>query len=559
MRLLLSEFIRTLKEREELDSILPQLLLSMKIVPLSKTQRGTRQFGVDLAAVGQDPEDQQKKIFLFVIKRGDIGRREWDSTPQSVRQSFNEIFDTYMSSCIPAQYKNLKKIIVLASSGDLKEEVAQNWKGFAEKYHNDAEFRFWGADEISLHMEKFFLNEYLFNESDRACLRQALALAGEVDHKPLSLFKLFRSQLELSIDGSIIDSNNTNMAKRILILNLSARLYEHWSILNENSKQPLIVFERALLWTWHRLRTTNCKSHSRVAKALQSIESDYIEAFKNFTLVIHDHCFVKDGIAGSVNDNVVLNLTLFETIGLLSAGGLFLLHRANSENEDREFARDVAQVLAALIQNNASASSPRLDEHVIEINLALMFLNACAQRDIAELWFEDLILRLCFSFSRRLYFPVNSLNELTSGEFPDLDADGGGFNYANSVMANLAYWCTYFGRADLYKILLVRSREDFPKLCMQLWYESEDVAHNLFFSQENHDRTGVSDAPIELPATIQEFHDRVEEVLKFDDVRVTKEREFAKGFNLIAYRHFRTLVPVQILHEYFHSPLQCLN
>ena len=86
-----------LKESGELDSLLGDLLLSMGIEPISRAQIGVRQYGVDLAAVGPDPEDGvTKKLFLFTIKSGDINRSSWDAGKQGVRSSLNEIIDVYI-------------------------------------------------------------------------------------------------------------------------------------------------------------------------------------------------------------------------------------------------------------------------------------------------------------------------------------------------------------------------------------------------------------------------------------------------------------------------------
>ncbi len=65
MKVLISQYIRTLKERNELDRLLPNLLLSMSIVPLFTTQTGTRQYGVDIAAIGKDPDDGEKN-YLYL-------------------------------------------------------------------------------------------------------------------------------------------------------------------------------------------------------------------------------------------------------------------------------------------------------------------------------------------------------------------------------------------------------------------------------------------------------------------------------------------------------------
>ncbi|RLF31810.1 MAG: hypothetical protein DRN08_07415, partial [Thermoplasmata archaeon] len=78
MKLIIREYLSLLKESNELDQLLPDLLLAMDIEPISRTQTGVRQYGVDVAAVGID-EDGKKTLFLFTIKQGDIGRTDWDA------------------------------------------------------------------------------------------------------------------------------------------------------------------------------------------------------------------------------------------------------------------------------------------------------------------------------------------------------------------------------------------------------------------------------------------------------------------------------------------------
>ena len=50
LALVIAEYLRTLKERNELDRLLPDLLVEMGYVPISRPQTGNRQFGVDIAA-----------------------------------------------------------------------------------------------------------------------------------------------------------------------------------------------------------------------------------------------------------------------------------------------------------------------------------------------------------------------------------------------------------------------------------------------------------------------------------------------------------------------------
>ncbi len=64
MKLIILEYLHLLKESNELDRLLPDLLLSMSIPPLSYAQPGVRQAGVDVVAIGKDPETGIKTLFL---------------------------------------------------------------------------------------------------------------------------------------------------------------------------------------------------------------------------------------------------------------------------------------------------------------------------------------------------------------------------------------------------------------------------------------------------------------------------------------------------------------
>ena len=69
VKLVIKEYLASLKEREELDAMLPNLLSEMGFTVYSRPGRGTRQYGVDVAAVGT-ADDGQRKIYLFSVKQG---------------------------------------------------------------------------------------------------------------------------------------------------------------------------------------------------------------------------------------------------------------------------------------------------------------------------------------------------------------------------------------------------------------------------------------------------------------------------------------------------------
>ena len=65
MKLIIREYLASLRERDELDAILPDLLSEMGFTIISKPARGTKQHGVDIAAVGYN-EAGEKCVYLFL-------------------------------------------------------------------------------------------------------------------------------------------------------------------------------------------------------------------------------------------------------------------------------------------------------------------------------------------------------------------------------------------------------------------------------------------------------------------------------------------------------------
>jgi hypothetical protein len=169
MKLIIKEYINLLKESKELDSLIPELLLAMGHEVLSKPQKGVREQGVDVMSKGID-EDGKKKIFLFTIKQGDIDRNTWDNNKQSVLPSLNDILYGFIPNKLQKKYNDLPKKIVLATGGDMKKDIQDNWKGYTETYtkENEIEFDFWGGDILAPLIEKYMFDEYIFPKELRS-------------------------------------------------------------------------------------------------------------------------------------------------------------------------------------------------------------------------------------------------------------------------------------------------------------------------------------------------------------------------------------------------------
>ena len=122
LRLLLEDFLSLMREEGELDVYLPLLLSAMGHEIVYRAQKGTRQYGVDISSVGKD-EDGKRELFLWLVKCGDIGRREWSSGEQSIRPSIDDAGDTYLATHVARQHARLPKKLVVLTNGDFNATI----------------------------------------------------------------------------------------------------------------------------------------------------------------------------------------------------------------------------------------------------------------------------------------------------------------------------------------------------------------------------------------------------------------------------------------------------
>lgn len=221
MKLIIKDYLASLKERNELDVLLPTLLSQMGLTILSEPSIGNRQFGVDISAVGSI-NDEPEKIYLFSIKAGNLGRSDWNSgNPQDLRPSLDEILDVYIPTHLPTQYKEYPIVICLTFGGDLKQELEINLSQYTQAKKNDQiKFEVWNGDRIAGLLEKHLINEQLFLQDDlKSLLRKSLAM---VDQPEVSFrnFSLLIHKLFENIENSKIKNQLTIIRQSYLALGI---------------------------------------------------------------------------------------------------------------------------------------------------------------------------------------------------------------------------------------------------------------------------------------------------------------------------------------------------
>ncbi len=552
MKLVIAEYLRTLRERDELDRLLPDLLVEMNYVSVARPQTGNRQFGVDLAARGKNPADGVDELMLLVIKQGDIGRTEWDSVPQGVRSSINEVFDVYLRSHLEPQDQTRRKRIVFATNGELKQTVQASWSGYVTDRQSMAIIEFWGIDKLAELVERYLLDEHLFRDQERKLLRRALALSGDSEYDQSDLHKLFIHTLGLKRDGGLHDvvMSQKELLKALRIVNLSAQVFAAWSATDGDARQALRAVERAMLWSWHRLLLADQATRSAaLPDAFSALWIGYLRIGMNYFHKLQAHCYTEDGLSGYHAEACELSLVAFEQIGILATIGLasvgiYSQHPTAGESHFKN-AQIVADALAYLIQNNGICNSPCLDRHSQDINLALILLVSVGMLDEAKNWLDKLVRNLDFVYKTKKYIPIatDSLDDLAEGGGWDGSTAGDKMMDSSWILPTMAGWCAVLSMEKHYHVLAQESNDCFAQVCMQLWHPDETLYQHLYFKPAHID-SGLTEAPIHLPQRMAEWQAHMEMIKAADKVKLARESVAAQAgmamLDVIACRHFST-------------------
>jgi hypothetical protein len=405
------EFFRGLKERDELDAIIPELLTAIGFEVISRPMVGTRQYGADVAAVGTD-EDGVRKLFLFSIKKGDLNRREWDGdADQSLRPSLNEIKDAYLAGVAPA-HKNLPVIICIAIGGVVLENVQRTVNGFMQAESKEGiEFRLWTGDTLTGKIVDGALREEVFSPVLRSRLRRAAALVQEPD----AAFDQFSRLVH-----EVASDDAQDPVSRVRILYLALWILTVWGREAGNLEAPYRASEYVTLKAWELLWPSIELDKSRKLSASHSFLEivqlhlriwDELYADK---ILLHAGNLHALSFAVQSHESLDVNLGLFETLGRVAMGGLW---RAWLETEQQSALGPIARpdqkleqtatALAAIIDNNNALYTPACDDQGIDVTLALMLLSIVpsTQADAAY-WVSQTANAIMISYLRGGRFPV---------------------------------------------------------------------------------------------------------------------------------------------------------
>lgn len=554
MKLILRQYIEDLRERDELDAILPMLLSELGYHVLSRPGRGARQDGVDVAAVGPDPQDNNKtKLFLFLIKSGDLTRKAWSGSPQSVHASLDEIIECYIPSRISQEHINLKIVICVCIGGVTRETVVRNWTGYQQKNSTEQiSFQEWNSDKLANLLLTGLLKHELLPQNLRMAFQKSIAMLDEPD-----IAYNYMAGLMNGLRNNQGDDTTTLTRLRQLYVCLWVLFV--WAREAGNLDAPYRASELALLHAWDICHPQMEKNNSNSRKCNEVID----QLFKLYMIIAAELLDGKIGqysnkkyalsMAVNTNSSVDVNLALYEFLGRVSLFGLWkhwMARNIQEVKERREILKLRDQSLnnaIGMINANPGICSPIRDDFAIEIALFMMLANACDRLVDVSGFLIDMAYRLKLSISTRGGYP---LANVAYHDLIDRPIDRSEEFFKNNTKGSILYpllvsWLDALGQEKARGAISDTIKEHMEHCTQQVWMPDKNTDRYFWSGGQDH---GIAIAGLDLTTNRQAYGDVLEKACE-DYPQIKDISAIKTGFwpmLLLACRHHRMPIPPQL-------------
>ncbi|GGZ88756.1 hypothetical protein GCM10007161_20410 [Ignatzschineria indica] len=514
MKLIIREYLNGLKERKELDALLPELLLQMGFNVLTKPMIGVRQDGVDIPAVGKLDDDSQESLWLFTVKSGNLDRKNWDGgNDQDVRPSVNEIIDVYIPAKIASEHKDLPIKIIVCVGGEIAENVHQNCTSAFSVIMNknpNVEIEIWNGEKLALYIEKFLLNESIVHgdaeniELIRSLLRKSLAL---FDH-PDQSHEYFKKITLLLLDELKVVKEKKSKDQRVLQnlrrLYLSLWILYIWGKGENNIESSYLSSEFVLLHVWDVIKQ-DYRGSKKAQKEISQIYDKLInlhceisaEYFQKIELSSHKEFELS--LSTKIDCPIALNQKLYDVIGRLAMLGLWKYRvyiQSNKDLQILEEMKNIHQTIGNVIKHNPILNSPVSDWNFIEISLVYLF---CTKNELItadnfiSAWLEKMLSQIIWCLDHKnlhpciysdyesLYFYFNKEIYKTEKEEFFKDATAASFLYPYLLLM-----FALLEKRESYNDIKEIQKEILSESTWQIWVPDETSENNFFTNQDIH-------------------------------------------------------------------------
>jgi hypothetical protein len=407
LRLVLTHYMESLREREELDALLPELLLAMGHSVISRPQIGVGQAGVDLVSLFP-AEGENAEVYLWILKFGDVGRADLFAGQQAIGPSLHEACTAFVEHRLDARLRALPIHPMVVSNGELRQDARDSFIAVVDQIARQHGHRveFWGMDQLTPLIEEHLLDEGLLLGSAKGDLRAALA-GLEESETAIHRFVRFVDRCLTSPPEDAARAPATrrrDFLRRCVAATMGYGILCVWGRAEGNLKPGVVAGEYLVLRLWAAAVTAGYQDDEDFQTRFAAAMSVHMLGLQEYFEKVGHALVSPRELVRYRHNHVFYTQLLFEELGRLGTLLLSLQH-VRAPTEDRD---SVRQAIAAVINSNVACLRPVLDDQ--SIDLALVLAALLGEGDTVNA--RNVVLGVIVTLRRTLanpdYLPVDS-------------------------------------------------------------------------------------------------------------------------------------------------------
>lgn len=503
IQLVLSHYLACLRERDELDALLPELLKAMGHSVLSRPQLGVREAGIDVLSTKED-ENGAVEVFLFVIKFGDIGRDDFYVGKQGVEPSIREANNDFIRNRLPEPLRPLRKRIVLVTNGVLKKEILEGFSSLSDVVAErpQCSLEFWGTDQLTPLIEQHLFDETLLLSKGKSDLRAALAGLEESDTAIRRFVRFVESCFEAAEDESAQGkaTRKKKFLRRCAAASMGWAVLLAWGQSEGNLKPGVVAGEYLALRMWAEAVKTGFSADKAFTERLEAMMVLQVRALLEYFGKVMPQLLSRRAVLAHRPERLLYAGLVFEELGRLAT----LLLLLQQVPEQANLRTQIRKQLLHLVNEHAGCRLPVYDGQTIDLTLLLAALMGESDWDNAQRFVSDVTSRLHHALRTGRYLPVDTdLLEDAVALNVTGEAEPRDYFETSSLIPALATFAALLGDDETLKHL----RDDIQPLLegttLERWFPDTSL-ETLTGSRQPVQEVGVSRAIAGVRATVSE-------------------------------------------------------
>lgn len=544
--IIVREYIESLNESRELDSIFPMLLESMgfRLISTPANSKGQSQFGKDIVAIRKEDDGKYYKYY-FELK-GFFAKDINDKT-FLIQDGFRDsILAAKYTACNDASiphFNSLPTKIVYVHNGVLIENTRNTYDGFIKQEFPNKNFERWDIYKLTELFSKYLFNEYLL--TDPECVRlfkRTLVLLDAPDNDYTDFKQLVNIQLNkivavnLGTKGGRREISNLFASLKLLI----AIVYKYAKE-NDNLHPIKECVDYAVLKTWGWIlknKLENKKSILGKYNGLIAIQSHIYHDYFSKTILFAQYPKGLYACMSATAEVICYPLRCFDYLNDL----IYFYNMTNAYVSSERYGELIVEqkkIVKAIVGANSGCTTVLLDNHSITIHLVLEFIlrNFPDESDeqFCVNYIYNLIIGLIMTYRKRNRLPELHSNRMELAKSYHTKTDD--YCDKSSLLLVFLFELVAYIDADEMYIKLKKVVEE-SGVNLQIAYPKTgiDIEQVLFEKPLNNEI--CVETSIKLPDTVAEFKETFKK--RYDSIIYRTDKIGYNFLRLLAHIYYKT-------------------